>query len=81
MKYVQSHIDRSRIKAGSQGKVIVQFLVRKDGSIGEVTVARGVELSLDNEAKRIVESLPKFEPGMRNGEYVDVWYALPVVFK
>ena len=81
MKYVNSHINWSNVKDGLQGKVIVQFLVQKDGSISEVKVTRGVEQSLDNEAIRIVKSLPKFNPGMRNGEYVDVWYTMPIIFK
>ena len=56
--------------------------VEKDGRIGEVKVVRGVDKDLDNEAKRVCKSLPKFSPG-RNavGDPVRVWYTLPVQFK
>jgi TonB family protein len=65
-----------------EGKVIVQFVVEKDGSVGEVKVARGVDKELDAEAVRVCKSLPKFSPG-RNavGEPVGVWYTMPVTFK
>ncbi|MBP5688423.1 MAG: TonB family protein [Muribaculaceae bacterium] len=78
LRYPQTAAD-SRI----EGKVIVQFVVEKDGSIGEVKVVRGVYKDLDQEAVRVIKMLPKFyEPG-RNavGEPVRVWYTLPINFK
>lgn len=64
-----------------QGRVTVQFVVEKDGSIGEVKVVRGKDPDLDKEAKRVVKSLPKFIPGKMNGQSVRVWYTLPINFK
>ena len=81
MRYVNSHIDWSNITDTAQGTVVVQFVVQKDGSIGEVKVARGVEYSLDQEAIRITKSLPKFNPGRQNGECVNVWYTMPISFR
>lgn len=63
-----------------QGRVIVQFVVEKDGSIGEVKVARGRDQDLDKEAVRMVKSMPKFIPGRMNGQSVRVWFTLPVNF-
>lgn len=64
-----------------QGRVIVQFEVKKDGSIGKTNVVRGVDPQLDGEAIRIVRSFPKFTPGTMNGTPVNVWYTLPFNFK
>lgn len=66
---------------GIEGRVIIQFLIKKDGKIGEIKVTRGVDLELDKEAVRIVRLLPAFIPGKMNGEPVDVWYTIPVNFK
>ena len=69
-------------KNNIQGKVVVQFVVEKDGSIGEVIIARSVHKLLDQEAVRVVKSLPKFSsPGRQNGMPVRVWYTLPLSFK
>lgn len=64
-----------------QGRVVVQFVVTKTGTIGEVKVIRGKDPDLDKEAIRVVKSLPKFIPGKMNGEVVNVWYTLPINFK
>ncbi|MDE6535609.1 MAG: energy transducer TonB [Muribaculaceae bacterium] len=64
-----------------QGRVTVQFVVEKDGSIGEVKVVRGKDPDLDKEAVRVVKSMPKFIPGKMNGQAVRVWYTLPINFK
>ena len=64
------------------GRVIVQFVVEKDGSIGDVKVVRAVHQILDQEAIRLCKSLPKFIPGHNaNGYPVRVWYTLPITFK
>ena len=83
MKYLQSHINYPPMAAENnvQGKVILQFVVEKDGRVGEVKVARSVDKDLDKEAIRVVKSLPKFTPGRQNGQPVRVWYTLPVTFK
>ena len=64
-----------------QGRVIVQFVVEKDGSISNIEVLRGIDISLDREAVRIVESMPKWTPGEQRGEIVRVRYTLPVNFR
>ena len=67
---------------GVQGKVIVQFVIEKDGSIGKVKVARGVDKDLDREAVRVCKTLPRFNPGRNaSGDPIRVWYTLPVTFK
>ena len=83
MKYLASHINYPPMAAENnvQGKVILQFVVGKDGRVGEVLVARSVDKDLDKEAMRVVKSLPKFSPGRQNGRPVSVWYTLPVQFK
>ncbi len=64
-----------------QGKVILQFVIEKDGSIGEVKVARGRDKELDAESVRMVKTMPKFIPGRMNGMAVRTWFTLPVSFK
>ena len=82
-KYLASHIQYPPQAAenGKEGKVIVQFVVEKDGHIGEVKIARGVDKDLDREAMRVCKTLPKFTPGRQNGQPVRVWFTLPVTFK
>ena len=83
MKWLSDHIQYPPIAAenGVQGRVVLQFVVKKDGSIGEVKVARGKDPDLDREAVRVVRGLPKFIPGKMNGQAVNVWYTLPVTFR
>ena len=65
-----------------EGKVIVQFVVEKNGKVGEVKVARSVNEELDKEAVRVCKLLPDFTPGRNaNNEPVRVWYTLPIIFK
>jgi len=64
-----------------QGRVFVKFVVEKDGSVSQVSVARGKDPDLDREAVRVVKTLPKFIPGKMNGQNVRVWYTLPINFK
>ena len=68
--------------AGKQGRVIVQFVVRKDGSISDVSVAKSAgNALLDNEAVRVVSSMPKWNPGTQGSKPVNVQYTIPVQFK
>lgn len=60
---------------------MVQFVVTKTGSVGEVKVVRSKDPDLDKEAVRVVKTLPKFVPGKMNGQPVNVWYTLPITFK
>ena len=66
---------------GVQGRVIVQFVVNRDGSIVDATVARGVDPYLDKEALRVVGLMPKWKPGKQRGKAVRVKYTVPVMFR
>ena len=66
---------------GIQGKVFVQFVIEKDGSISNVKVLRPVDPSLDKEAIRVVSSMPKWKPGKQRGKAVRVSYTVPINFQ
>ena len=66
---------------GVQGRVIVTFVVERDGSITDVRVVKSVDPSLDKEAARVVKSMPKWQPGKQNGSAVRVKYTVPVQFR
>lgn len=66
---------------GIQGKVYVTFVVGKDGSVSNATIARGVDASLDKEALRVVNTLPKWKPGKQRGKPVNVSYTVPINFQ
>jgi len=66
--------------AKQQGRVIVTFVVMKDGSIGKTKVVKSVSPALDEEALRCVSSMPKWNPGMQNGQAVNVKYTVPISF-
>ncbi len=83
MKYLSANIryPEAAHKDGTQGRVTVQFVVGKDGSIGDVKVIRGVDPTLDAEAIRVISSMPKWKPGTQKGEPVNVKYTVPVMFR
>ena len=66
---------------GTQGRVTVQFVVNRDGSIVDAKVLRGVDPYLDKEAIRVISSMPKWKPGMQRGKAVRVKYTVPVMFR
>ena len=66
---------------GIEGRVVVQFVVGKNGSISNVKVVRSVDPALDKEAVRVVSSMPHWTPGKQNGSSVNARYTLPVTFK
>ena len=66
---------------GTQGRVTVQFVVNKDGSIVDAKVLRGVDPYLDKEALRVIGTMPKWKPGMQRGKPVRVKYTVPVMFR
>ena len=65
---------------GIEGQVLVVFIVEKDGSISNAEVSWGVDPSLDQEALRIVNKMPKWKPGTQNGVAMRVKYRLPITF-
>ena len=66
---------------GVQGRVILQFTILRDGSLGNVKVLRGVDSALEKEAVRVVSTSPKWEPGRQRGRAVNVTYTFPVIFQ
>lgn len=66
---------------GIQGRVVVQFVVERDGSVSQVRVVRGVDPSLDKEAQRVISSMPKWIPGKQNGQSVRSRCTVPVTFR
>ena len=70
------------MEAGKEGKAFVQFVVRKDGSINDVKLIRSTgDASLDAEALRVINSMPKWNPGVQGGKPVNVQFMIPIVFK
>ena len=67
-------------RANVSGRVTVQFVVEKDGSIGAVKVLKGIGFGCDEEAIRVVKSMPKWNPGKQNGKPVRVYFNLPVTY-
>jgi protein TonB len=66
---------------GIQGKVFVQFVVWKDGTIRDIKVVKGVHKTLDKEAKRVIKAMPKWKPGKQRGKKVNARFTLPIKFR
>jgi TonB family protein len=67
-------------RAKVSGKVFIKFIVEKDGSIGETTIMKGIGFGCDQEATRVIKSMPKWTPGLQKGKAVRVYYIMPIVF-
>ncbi len=85
-KYISKNLiyPKAAMASNIEGRVTVQFIVDQDGRVTDVTVKKGIKGDHDacnNEAVRVVKSLPKFIPGMQNGKPVRVFYSLPIIFK
>ena len=82
MKYLAANIKypASAVKAKKQGRVIVSFVIQKDGSVTNARIVRSVDPELDAEALRIVKAMPNWTPGTQDGKPVNVNYTIPVVF-
>ena len=65
---------------GIQGKVIIRFAVDTEGNVTKESVLKGVDPALDEEALRVVRTLPVFKPGRQGGKAVPVWYMVPINF-
>ena len=83
MGYLRDNIHYPTVAAenGVQGRVVVGFVVERDGSITDVNILRSVDPSLDREAMRVVKSMPRWTPGKQNGSAVRVKYQVPVTFR
>ena len=83
LQYISENIKYPSIaqENGIQGRVVVRFVVKKDGSVGEVQILRGVDATLDKEAVRVVSMSPKWKPGKQRDRAVPVTYTFPVIFQ
>lgn len=83
MRYLTQHISYpdAAVRNRIQGQVTVQFIVEADGSIADVSILKGVHLYLDREALRVIRRMPRWKPGIRDGQPVRVRCTLPVIFK
>lgn len=83
MKYLSANVKYPEVsqKNGVQGRVVVKFVVEKDGSVSLAKVVKSVNKELDAEALRVVNAMPKWTPGKQNGRSVRVYYTLPVTFR
>ena len=83
MEFISKGIKYPQIarETGIQGRVFVGFVIEPDGSVSNVKVLRGIGGGCDEEAMRVVKSMPKWKPGKQRGKAVRVSYMLPVNFK
>ncbi len=83
MEWISQHVQypQNAYDSHIQGRVIVRFLVKKDGSVGDAKIIRSVFPSLDEEALRVVTTLPKFNPAILDGKAVEYWFTIPIVFR
>jgi TonB family protein len=63
------------------GRVFLKFIIKKDGSIGDINVLKGIGFGCDEEAVRVIKMLPNWKPALQNGHPVNIYYNMPVVFK
>lgn len=83
MKYIANKVRYPQIakEYGIEGRVFVTFVIDKKGKVKDVEIIKGVDPNLDKEAKRVIESLPKFTPGKQRGKAVRVQFTVPISFK
>jgi periplasmic protein TonB len=83
MKWIYANIKypKDARENGIQGRVIVDFIIEKDGSISDPQVLKGIDESLDAESIRVIKELPKFYPGYHNGVKVRCYHVMPISFK
>lgn len=83
LNYVNSHLKYPAIaqEEGIQGKVVLKFVVLENGNVGQVQVVQSLESHCDQEAVRVVKSLPRFSPGKQQGKPVKSWFTLPIRFQ
>lgn len=83
MEFIQSTLKYPIIAQENniQGRVICQFTVKRDGSVGDIKVVRSVDPSLDKEAIRVIEAMPKWKPGRQRTKAVNCKFTLPIVFR
>lgn len=83
IKYVYNNLKYPDLnkEGGPTGTVYIRFEITKSGKVGNVEILKGIHPILDEEAVRVIKSLPNFTPGMQDGKPMNVWYLIPVKFK
>jgi periplasmic protein TonB len=83
LKYIAKNIKypSAAQRANVSGKVFIKFVVERDGAIGDVQILKGIGFGCDEEAQRVIKSMPKWTPGKQNGRNVRVWFTLPVNYQ
>ena len=83
MKFISENVKypKEAEEKGLQGRVVVRYVIEKDGSISEVEIAKSVNEYLDAEAIRVVNAMPKWIPGKQKGEPVRVKFTIPITFR
>jgi protein TonB len=83
MKYISDNLiyPEEAIRNNVQGRVVLKFVVEPDGTVGRTEIISGIDQALNDEAVRVVKSLPTFKPGKNDGVPVPVWFIIPVLFK
>ena len=82
LKFITQNLECPSIvkEKGIQGVVVLRFVVCNDGSVGDVVVQKGLHPECDKAAVKVIKSLPRFNPGMKQGEPVNVWFTCPIRF-
>jgi protein TonB len=82
LKYIMEHVQYPEVAKENniQGRVIVRFCVTAKGGVSQVSILKGVDPELDEEAMRVVRTLPAFKPGKQGGKPVPVWYMVPITY-
>ena len=83
MKYIDSNkkYPAIAVENGIQGRVVLKFIVEKDGSLSDIKILKGVHELLDKEAIRVVKAMPNWTPGKQSGQTVRSYFTLPISFK
>lgn len=83
LKWISQHLvyPPNAIDNHIEGRVVIQFTIKDDGTVGDARILRGVDDDLDAEALRLVKSLPPFKPAMRNGKAGETFYTIPITFR
>ena len=81
MKFIKENIIWPDVEVYVQGRVVVKFIVERDGSISHTQIVRSLDPRFDKEALRVVNNMPKLNPGKQNGKTIRVSYNVPVSFR
>ena len=83
MQFLANNVKYPTVAAenGVQGRVLVNFIVERDGSLSNVKIERSVDPALDKEAVRVVKAMPKWQPGKQKGSTIRVKFKVPITFR